>query len=70
MGLFDDPDEIAEESIEDAAQAVEEEMAQLNDRVLRLAAELENTRRRRRQGKVRRRALCHCKLCPRPNYRC
>lgn len=35
-----------------AAEAVQEEIAQLNDRILRLAAELENTRRRAAREKA------------------
>ncbi|WDI32963.1 nucleotide exchange factor GrpE [Hyphococcus flavus] len=59
--LFDDPeqlneDDLAEDELESeggsALVAAKEEISNLNDRVLRLAAELENTRRRAERDKV------------------
>ncbi len=47
-----DGDAPDEEQPEGAANAAEEEVAQLNDRILRLAAELENTRRRAAREKA------------------
>lgn len=40
------------ETVENAADAAHEEIVQLNDRILRIAAELENTRRRAAREKV------------------
>lgn len=59
--LFDDPEQLSEDDIaapdeEDAGEtalaAAKEEINALNDRVLRLAAELENTRRRAEREKA------------------
>lgn len=59
--LFDDPEQLSEDDIaapdeddagETALAAAKEEINALNDRVLRLAAELENTRRRAEREKA------------------
>lgn len=59
--LFDDPEQLSEddvaaeaddESVEGALAAAKQEIAGLNDRILRLAAELENTRRRAEREKA------------------
>ena len=51
-GLDSDAPEDEQQSSEGVADAAAEEIAQLNDRILRLAAELENTRRRAAREKT------------------
>lgn len=59
--LFDDPEQLSEDDIaaetedeasEDELAAARQEISGLNDRILRLAAELENTRRRAERDKA------------------